>query len=179
VILGKHRVSGVARIIVVEDNVLLTLTASNDLIRTSLELIADLLDERNNERSNDGEDEDGELFLQLLDDLGEHRNLLHSTRNALHDVIVEFNSRHDLLKDILDVDGEFLGITRRHSGVLHLSSSSIVLELVDPVTLVLIPKDAIRDLIQKVTKHAGVRLGTLLESTLELLNFVLSELVGH
>jgi hypothetical protein len=179
VILGKHRVSGVRGAVIVEDDVLLVLTACNNLIRTSLQLVSDLLNERNDERSNDGEDEDRELLLKLLNDLGKHRDALHGARDALHDVIVELNSRHDLLKDILDVLGEFLGVTGRHTGVLHLGSGGIVLELINSVALVLISKNAIRDLIQKITEHAGVRLSTLLKSTFKLLNLVLGQLIGN
>lgn len=178
-ILGEHGVSGVGRSIIVENDVLLTLTARDNLFRTSLELIADLVNERNDERSNDGEDEDRELLLQLLDDLGQHGDSLHSARNALHDVVVELNSGHDLLKDILDVLSELLGVARRDACVLHLSSSSVVLEFINSVTLVLITKNAIRDLIQQIAKHAGVGFGTLLESALKLLNLVLGQLVGN
>ncbi|KAI6761460.1 hypothetical protein HG531_002013 [Fusarium graminearum] len=133
--------------VIVKDDVLLALTACDDLIGTGLELVADLLDERNDERSNNGEDEDGKLLLQLLNDLGQDRNSLHGGGDALHDVVMELNSRHDLLKDILDVLSELLRVTRRNSGVLHLSSSGAVLEFVNSVTLVLVTEDAIGDLV--------------------------------
>lgn len=178
VILGQHRVGWVTRVVIFEHNVLLSLAALNDLFGASLELAADLVDEGDNERSNEGEDEDGQLLLELLDDLGQDGNLLKSGRDTLHDFIVELDGWHYLLEDILDVDGELLGLTGRDGSVLHLSLSCIGLELVDALTLVLVAKDAVRDLVEKISEHAGVCLASLLEGALKLVNLVLGQLIG-
>lgn len=137
------------------------------------------MDKRNQEWSDDGENEHGQLLLELLNDLGQHRDLFNSVRNALHDIIVKFNGRHDLSEHLLDIDGELLRLTRGDGGVRHLSRRRIFLQLVDLVTLVLVSKDAVRDLVKKVTEHAGISPGTLLQSTFKLLNLVLGELIGN
>ena len=67
------RVSGS---IIIEYNVLLILAALNDLIGTGAELVLDLVDDGHNEWSNDGEDEDRKLLLELLNDLGEDWDLI-------------------------------------------------------------------------------------------------------
>lgn len=178
VILGQHGVGRVTRVVIFEHNVLLSFAALNDLLRASLELAADLVDKGDNEGSNEREDEDGQLLLELLDDLGQDGNLLKSGRDTLHDFIVELDGGHHLLEDILDVDGELLGLTGRDGGVLHLSLGCIGLELVDALTLVLVAKDAVRDLVEKISEHAGVCLASLLEGALKLINLVLGQLIG-
>ena len=179
VVLGQHGVSGIARVIIMENNVLLALTALNDLVGASLELVADLLDQGDDEGGNDGEDEDGKLLLQLLNDLRQHRDLLNGARDALHDVIMELNGRHDLLEDVLDVEGELLRVTRGDGNILHLSRGGVLLELIDAITLVLVTKDAVGDLVQQVPAHAGIGRGALLKSALEFVNLILGQLVGH
>ena len=55
---------------VVKDNVLLIHAALDDLLRSSLEFGSDLMDNGDDERSNEREDEHGELLLQLFENLG-------------------------------------------------------------------------------------------------------------
>lgn len=178
VILGQHGVCGVSRVVIFEHNVLLSLAALNDLLGTSLEFVADLVDEGDNEGSNEREDEDGQLLLELLNDLGQDGDLLKSGRDTLHDFIVELDGGHHLLEDILDVDGELLRLTGRDGGVLHLSLSCIGLELVDAFTLVLVTKDAVRDLVEKISEYTGICLASLLEGALKLVNLILGQLIG-
>lgn len=90
---------------------------------------------------------------------------------------MELNGRHDLLEGILNILSEFFGLTRRNRRVLHLSLGSVGLELVNAIALVLATKDAIRDLVKKISQQAGVRLSALLQSTLEFVNLILGELV--
>lgn len=83
-VLGQHRVSGIRALVVVEDDMLFILTASNNLIRTGGKLILDLADNRQDERRNDGKDPHRELVFKLLDDLGEDGDVLNSFGDALH-----------------------------------------------------------------------------------------------
>lgn len=162
-----------------EDNVLLSLAALNDFIGASLELVANLPDEGNDERGNEAEDENSKLLLQLLNNLRQNGDLLESIRNALHDIVMEFNGGHDLLESLLDVESELLRLSGRDGHVLHLGSRGIVLKLIDLITLMLISKNAVGDLVKQISEQASVRLASLLKGTLKLLNFILSELVRN
>lgn len=108
VILGQHRVGGISGAIVVEDNVLLLLGRVNELAGAGHELIFDVVDQRNDEGGNDREDKARKFFLELLNDLGQDRDLLHGGRDALHDLIVELDGRHNLVVSLLDILGELL-----------------------------------------------------------------------
>ena len=178
-VLGQHRVSRIVATVVVKDNVLLLLAAVDNFLRSGAQFVADLLNQGNDKWSDDGEDEFGELLLQLLNNLGKHRDLLNSARDALHDVIMELNGGHDLLVNVSDVDSKLLGVARGDRGVLHLRRVGVVLNLVDSGALMLVAKQTIGDLVEEVTEKAGVRGLAVLKGALELLNLVLGHLVGH
>ena len=90
-----------------------------------------------------------------------------------------FDNRHDLTEDILHVNSVLLGVLWRYLQVLHLRRGSILLQLIDLATLMLTAKKVVRNLIKQVSKNAGVSCGALLQGSLKLLNFVLSELVRN
>jgi hypothetical protein len=69
VILRQHGVSGIGATVVIEDDMLLLLGVLDNLLGAGTQLIADLVDDRHDERCDDGEDPHGELLLQLLEDL--------------------------------------------------------------------------------------------------------------
>lgn len=158
--------SGIGGRVVVPHNVLLVLAAVDDLLRPSLELGLDLIDERDDKWGNDGEDELSKLLLELLNDLGKHRNLLDSGSDALHDIVVELNGRHDLGEDVLDIPGELLGLTRRDRHVLELGVSGVGLDLLGFLALVLVAEKAIRNVVKEFSEHAGISVAALLESAL-------------
>lgn len=167
----------VSAAVILKDDVLLLLAAVDNL-GAGPELVADLVNEGHDERSNDGEDESGELLLQLLDDLGQHRDLLDCTRDGLHDV-VKLNGGHHLLVDLADVASELLGVSRGDQHVLDLGRRSVGLNLVDPSFLILVPEEVLRNLVEKVAEHAGVCVLALLQSPFKLVDFVLGKLVRH
>lgn len=68
--------------------------------------------------------------------------ILNRRADALHDAIVELNSRHDRPENILDIHGEFLGILWRDWLILFLGGCCIRLDLVKLVSLVTARKDA-------------------------------------
>jgi hypothetical protein len=78
VVLGKHGVGGVRRRVVIEDDVLLLPAALNHFRRAGFQFSLDLLDDRKYVGSENGEDKDGDLVLNLLDQLRQHRDLLDS-----------------------------------------------------------------------------------------------------
>jgi len=179
VILGQHGVSRVTASVIIKDDVLLILAALNDLRRTSTELVLDLLDDGYHERRHDGEDELRELVLQLLYNLGEDGNFLNSFCDGHQDLIMELNGWHDLLEDALDVTSVLLRLTRRDRHLLHLSGLGIVLDVGHLGFLVITTEQAVRDLVKKVLKDTSVSTRAVLQSALELLNLVLSELVRY
>lgn len=75
-ILGKHGVSWIGGVVVVEHNVLFLVATLDDLVGSSAKLVLDLVNDGDHERSNDREDKDAELFLELLYDLGQDYLLL-------------------------------------------------------------------------------------------------------
>lgn len=178
VILGQHGVCGVSATIIVEHDVLLLLAALDDFIRASLELIADLMDERNNERRNDGKDEFGQLLFKLLNNLGEERDLLYCSSDGFHHVIVELNRRQNLVEDVLHVDCELLGIPGRNTHVLNLRRGSVGLDLINPVALVLIAEKPIWDFVEKLSEEAGVGILAFFQGSFKLINLILGQLVG-
>jgi hypothetical protein len=159
--------------------VLLPLTALDDLLGSGLELLANLMNKRNDQRRNDGENELAKLFLELLKNLRKKRDLLEGSGNVFHDLIVELNGRHDVLKDLLDITSELLGLARRHGHVLKLSSLRVGLNLIDLVAFMFVTEQSVGYLIEKLAQHTGVGVLTLLESSLELVNLVLGQLVRY
>lgn len=171
--------SGIRRVVVIKDNVLLLLTALNDLRRSGLQLVPNLVNQRNDEGGNDGKDKDGELLLQLLNDLGKDRDVFNGTANALHDAIVEFDNGHDLLVDLLDVDGELFGISGRNGLGFLLGGSRIVLNLVKLFSLVVIAQDARGQVVEQVLEQASIAGLAFVEGSLKFVNFILSQLVRY
>lgn len=161
-----------------EHNVLLLLGRVDERLRAGHELILDVLNKGNNEGGDDAEDEAGKLLLELLDNLGKNGDLLNGGSDALHDLVVKLDGRHDLMEAILYVTGELLGFAGRDFRVLHLSVVGVGLYLINLITLVLVSEEAIGDLVEEVSEHTGVGLSRLLKCTLELVDLVLSELVG-
>lgn len=178
-VLGQHRVSRVRAAVVSEDDMLLILAALNDLGRSGSQLILDLVDDRNNKGSNHGEDKNRKLLLQLFNDLGQDRNLLNSTGDALEDLVVQLNGGHDLLEYLLDVACILLRVPGRDAHVLKLGIIRVTLDVMDLLLLVAFTEDAARDLVQKVLQNAGVAVPTVLEGALELLDLVLGQFVRH
>lgn len=176
-ILGQHGVGRIGGLVVLKDDVLLVLAALDDLGGTGRKLVLNLVNDRDDERSNDGEDPERELLLELLDNLVEDGDLLDGARNSLEDVVVELDGGADVGKHVADVLGELLGIFRRDAHVLHLGSSRVLLDLVHLVLLVA-TKNAIGDLVQEVAEVAGVLVAVLLEGALEVLELALGQLVG-
>ena len=177
VILGQHRVSRVISVVIVEHDMLLLLTALDNLIRAGSKFIADLVNQGHNERRNDGKNEDRQLLFKLLNDLWKNRNLLHCRVDGLNNVIVKLDGGHDLVVAVLDVHGELLGVTRRHGSVLHLSSIGVRLNFINLLTVVLVAKDATGNLVQELTQQAGVSVLAVLKCTLKFINFILSQLI--
>lgn len=169
---------GIRRAIVVEDNMLLGLAALNDLMRSGAKLILDLLQNRDHERGHNGENPDRHLLLKLFEDLGQNRDFLDHLADGLHQLIVELDGGHNLLEDVLNVLGELLGVTRGNLGVLHLRVCSVILDVLH-FTLLVSAKDSIRDLAKKIFDHAGVAVLVVRQSTLELVQLILGELVGN
>lgn len=170
--------SRVIRVVVIEHNVLLLLAALDDLVRTGSKLITDLMNQGHNEWRNDGENENRKLFFKLLDDLWKNRNLLHRRVDGLHNIIVELYGGHDLVVAVLDVHGELLRVTRRHSSVLHLSRIGVSLNFINLLTMILVPKDATGYLIKEFSQQASVSVLAVLKSTLKFINLILSQLIG-
>src|SRR5699024_10876542 len=129
VVLGQHGVGWVGGVVVVEDNKLLLLAALNERVRSGLHLVSDLLDDGENQGSNDRKDEDGHLVSELLHDLRKHGDLIYRIVDLLDDVIVPLQNRHDLAENVLDVERELLRLPRRHFDILGLGSSGVGLEL--------------------------------------------------
>lgn len=178
VVLGQHGVGGVRRVVIREHNVLSSLAAVYDLIGASLHLRAELLHNGNNGGSNNAKDPDGQLLLQLLDNLGQNRDPLNGRRDSLEDAVVELDSRHDGLEHLSNVDSKGLGVTRRDRSGLHLSGRSVGLDLIDFVALMLSAENTVGNLIKKLTKDTGVLVLGLLKSSLQLLELVLGQFVG-
>jgi hypothetical protein len=68
-VLGEHGVCRIGAPVVVEHNVLLIFAAFDNLHRSRRQLVLDLIDDRDNERGNDREHKDGQLLLELLNEL--------------------------------------------------------------------------------------------------------------
>lgn len=134
--------------IIAENNVLLTFAALDNLAGASLQFAANLANQGHNEGSNDGKDEFGELLLQLLYNLGQNGDLANGGVNTLHDVVMKLDNGHDLSKNVLNIDGEFFGVTRRDGCVFNLSGISVGLNLINPLSLVLIAEDAVGNLVE-------------------------------
>ncbi len=178
-ILGEHGVGRVGTVLIVENNMLLVLTALDNLFGASLELVANLSNQRNNEWSNDGEDKLGELLFKLLDNLGQYGDIVDGIANSLHDVIVKLDGWHDLRINILDVQGEFLGISWGDGSVLHLGCIGVFLDLVDFLLFLPATKDAIGNLVKEFAEETSIGLLAFLKCSFELLDLVLGQLVGH
>ena len=86
------------------------------------------------------------------------------------------DSRHDLLEDVLDVARELLGLLRRDLHLL-LGRRGIGLDLLDLLALVLPAKDATGNVFEEVAEQTRVLLRGVLEGSLQLLDFILGELV--
>ena len=112
--------------LVIKYDVLLGLAALNDLMRSGAKLVLDLLQDRNHEWGHDGEHPNRHLLLELLENLGQNGDLINHLADALQNLIVELDRRHDLLEDILDVTGELFGVTGGDLGVLHLRVVGVV-----------------------------------------------------
>ena len=164
--------------IVAEDDVLLVLAALDDLRGAGSQLALDLVDDGDDKGGDDGEDKDGQLVLDLLDELGQDGDLLDGFGDLHDNLVVELDDGHDLLEDLLDVAGKLLGLARRDTHVLHLGRVRVVLNVVH---LLLVPaaQDAIRDLVQEILKKAGILRLAVLQGALELLDLVLGQFVGH
>ena len=178
-ILREHGMGRVGGSVVFKDNVLLVLAALDNLIGTGAELVLDLVDDRDDEGGNDGEDKNRELLFELLENLWQDGNLVNGLGDALNNFIMELDGGHDLLEDALDVLRVLLGLTWRNLHLLHLSGASVVLDVVHLLLLVVASKETIGDFVKEVSEDAGVLVLALLECALELLNLVLSQLIGH
>lgn len=132
----------IRRVVVVKNNMLLLLAALDDFGGSGLKFTLDLVDQWDDKGRNDGEDKNGKLLLQLLNNLGKNRYVLNGRADALHDAIVEFNDGHDLPKDILDIDGELFGILWRNWDSFLLGGRRIGLKLVELFTLITISQDS-------------------------------------
>lgn len=163
--------------VVVENVVLLVLAARDDLGGASGQLVLNLVDDRDNERSNELEDEDGQLLLQLLNNLGQNRDLGNGLRDVLEKLVMKLDDGHDLLEDVADVGGKLLGIPRRHAHVLHLGRLGVVLQVINLVLL--IAQQAIGNLVEQVAEDAGVIVAALLQCSLKILNLALRHLIRH
>ncbi|EPE06016.1 hypothetical protein F503_02845 [Ophiostoma piceae UAMH 11346] len=177
VVLGQHRVGGVRAVVVVEDNELLGLAALDDLRGARGQLGLDLLDDRHDKGSNNREDKDGQLVLELLNHLRQHGDLLDGLGDVLQNLVMVRDGGHDLVEDVLDVAGKLLGLARRHAHLLHLGSSGVALDVVHLLLLVAAAKDAVGNHVEQLRQHAGVGILALLQRALELLDLVLGQLV--
>lgn len=169
----------VRRVFIIENDMLLFLAALNDFERSRLEFILDLMNQRHNKGRDDGEDENGELLLQLFDNLGENGDPLNRRADALHDAIVKLNGRHDCSVDILDIHGEFFGILWRDWLVLFLGGGCVRLNLVELVSMVASGKDTGGEFAEKSLKEARISHLAFIKSSFKLVNLILSQLIGY
>lgn len=118
----------IGTVVIVEDNVLLVLAAGYNLRGSGAKFVLDLLDDGNNERCHNRENPHRHLVLELLDDLRQNGDFLDCLADALQEFVVEFDSRHYLLEDLLDILGKLFGLPRRDRRVLHLRVGGIALD---------------------------------------------------
>ena len=85
---------------------------------------------------------------------------------------------HDLLEDRFHVLRVLLRLAWRDLHLLHLGGAGIVLDIIHLLLLVITTKEAVGNLIEEISENSGVLVLALLERALELLDFVLSQLVG-
>lgn len=83
--------------VIVEDNQLLIFRTLDDLRRACRQFFLHLTDDRQDERCQQGEHENANLVLDLLDKIGQDWNLVNGLRDGLHELIVELHDRVDLL----------------------------------------------------------------------------------
>ena len=129
--------SRISRIIVMEDNQLFVLAALDNLRTTSVQLRLDLVDNRENEWSQEGEYEDVDLLFKLLNKIRKNGNLLNSFGDRLHELVVPFDDWIDFLRRLLHLSGKGFRLTGRDSHLRHLSRGSIGLKLICLSSLVL------------------------------------------
>ncbi len=75
-VLGQHGVRWIRTVIIVEDNQLLILTALNDLRRASIQFGLDLVNDWYYEWSEEREDKNIDLLLDLLNESGQDWDFL-------------------------------------------------------------------------------------------------------
>lgn len=177
VILGEHRVGGIGRVVVVEDNQLLVATALDDFGRTSGELLLDLADDRQDERSEQREDKDVELLCELFKKVRQDGDLLDGLVDAHHKLVVELKDGVDLVLNVLELLGPLFGLFRRELHVAHLSGGSVALQLINLAGLILAAEEARRKSLEEFLEQTGVLVLRTIDDALQLLNFGLSGLV--
>lgn len=179
VVLGQHGVSRISTVIIVEDDMLQLFTALDNFSGASLELVANLANQRDDKGSHDGKDKLAQLLLKLFHHLGQDGDLVDGGVNSLHDVVVKLDGGHDLSIDVLDVQSEFLGVPGRDGSILHLSSIGIFLNFINLLLFFAAAEDTVGNLVKEFAKETSIGLLALLKCTFELLNLVLGQLVRY
>jgi hypothetical protein len=118
--------------------------------------------------------------LNLFNELRKDRDLLNKFADGLHDLVMEFHDRVDLLDHLANLLGEGLRLLGCDVQVAHGGSVGVLLELVGLARLVLAAEDAVRKLTQQLLDLALVLCPvSVCDGTLELLQLRLGSLVGN
>lgn len=160
-----------------EDNQLLVATALNDLRGTGGELLLDLADDGQDERSEQREDKDVELLGELLEKIGQDGNLFDSFVDAHHKLVVELQDGVDLALDVLELLGPLFGLLGRELHVAHLSGGSVALQLINLAGLILAAEKAGGKSLEELFEETGVLVLRTIDDAFQLLNLGLSGLV--
>ena len=103
--------------VIIKDNKLLVFGALDDLRGAFVQLGLDLVDDRHDNGSEEAEDKDIDLALDVLDEGRQDGNLLNSLSYLLHKVIVPLDNGVDLLGHLLHLARKRFWLAR---GDVHL-----------------------------------------------------------
>ena len=167
----------VGRVVVVEDNQLLVATALDNFRGTGSELLLDLADDGQDERSEQRKDKDVELLGELLEKIGQDGDLFDGLVDAHHKLVMELEDGVDLALDFLELLSPLFGLFRRELHVAHLSGGSVALQLINLTGLVLAAEKARGKSLEELLEQTSVLVLRSIDDALELLNLGLSGLV--